>query len=78
MRKKANKKLKYQTFIIWMNNKWDHRDDVPVKVTASSPAKAMEIAMDYEPHRFIPGTVYTIKNFKKKTGWSHTMAQKID
>lgn len=50
-------------------------DDEPIKVRASSPEEAAEIASRYQPNRFRRGRVYTLSEFKKWTGWPHTWAQ---
>lgn len=57
------------TYVVWLHNRTDSRDDEWLKVTASNKKEALKRANHSGSlDRFSLGKVYTVKEFEKEHG----------
>jgi hypothetical protein len=59
-----------KTYVVWLRNNTDSRDDEPIKIKAKDKDEATEIAGHHLNNRFTISRVYTLKEFKRwDPGW---------
>lgn len=63
---KSKKQGRLITYVVWLHNKVDDRDDEPQRIKARSKEDAKKSMSMYESHRFYIGEAYTLPEFYKR------------